>query len=76
MADLLNSPFDQLHKRLLELESQGFFGQTESAASSEPLTLEALERAVASVDPDGRRMQEARLLVACSWLTICKWRNT
>ena len=61
------SLWEAMQHRLEALQVDFFTGRTTSAAASEPksLTLEDLERAVHDIDPDGRYLQEARLMAAC-----------
>ena len=61
------SVWEAMQHRLEALHSDFFTGQTTNATPTEPksLTLEDLERAVHDIDPDGRFLQEARLMAAC-----------
>ena len=61
-------PWGEIQRRLEALLPSDFFtGQTTNATPTEPkaLTLADLERAVHDIDPDGRYLQEARLMAAC-----------
>jgi hypothetical protein len=61
------SVWEAMQHRLEALHADFFGAQTTNATPSEPrpLTLADLERAVHDIDPDGRFLQDARLMVAC-----------
>ena len=61
------SVWEAMQHRLEALHANFFTGQTTNAAPVEPksLTLADLERAVHDIDPDGRMLQEGRLMAAC-----------
>jgi hypothetical protein len=64
---------DRLQEVARRVEAEALFGSTSTTAGTPPasstLTVEDLERTMRDIDPDGRRLQEARLLEVCSRLT-------
>jgi uncharacterized protein (DUF433 family) len=61
------SVWEAMQHRLEALHADFFGAQTTNATPSEPrsLTLADVESAVHDIDPDGRFLQDARLMVAC-----------
>ena len=61
------SVWEAMQHRLEALHANFFTGQTTNSTPTEPksLTLADLEQAVHDIDPDGRMLQEARLMAAC-----------
>lgn len=64
---------ERLRQLTEEAHSEALYGPlatrlTTSSTPAKELTLETLEAAVRDIDPDGRHLQEGRLLAACAKL--------